>query len=158
MLFSTDSAAIHTSRLTKDWFKRKKNIEVLDYVSRFKPNRKVVGNFVRKSMLYSHDHYTYTYPHRTQRRNKDERHSLLEKYTSHFIWKGCVWEGVGDRTELQHIDTHSIGHNRVSFPFSWTAQPGAWGPSLCGCWFSLQHLFSNWSDLQTHLIPNSFDL
>ena len=33
--------------------------------------------------------------------NKDERHSLLEKYTSHFNWKGCVWEGVGDRTELQ---------------------------------------------------------
>ena len=29
---------------------------------------------------------------------------LLEKYTSHFIWKGCVWEGVGDRSELQHID------------------------------------------------------
>ena len=24
----------------------------------------------------------------TQRRNKDERHSSLEKYTSHFIWKG----------------------------------------------------------------------
>ena len=29
---------------------------------------------------------------------------LLEKYTSHFIWKGCMWEGVGDRIELQHID------------------------------------------------------
>ena len=26
-----------------------------------------------------------------------------EKYTSHFIWKGCVWVGVGVRTELQHI-------------------------------------------------------
>ena len=61
--------------------------------------------------------------------NKDERHSLLEKYTSHFIWKGCVWEGVGDRTELQHIDPHSIGHNCVSFPFSWAAQPGAWRPT-----------------------------
>ena len=24
--------------------------------------------------------------------NKDERHSSLEKYTSHFIQKGCVWE------------------------------------------------------------------
>ena len=48
---------------------------------------------------------------------------FLEKYTSHFIWKGCVWEGAGDRTELQHIDPHSIGHNRVSFPFSWAAQP-----------------------------------
>ena len=38
--------------------------------------------------------------------NKDEWHSSLEKYTYHFIWKGWVWEGVGDRTELQHIDPH----------------------------------------------------
>ena len=36
--------------------------------------------------------------------NNNERHSLLEIYTSHFIWKGCVWEWVGDRSELQHID------------------------------------------------------
>ena len=49
---------------------------------------------------------------------------FLEKYTSHFIWKGCVWKGVGDRTELKHIDPHSIDHDRVSFPFSWAAQPG----------------------------------
>ena len=46
-----------------------------------------------------------------------------------------MWEGVGDRTELQHIDPHSIGHNRVSFPFSWAAQPGAWGSTLLGADF-----------------------
>ena len=51
----------------------------------------------------------------TQHYNNDERHNLLEKYTSHFIWKGCVWEGVEDRTELQHIDPNSIGHQRF-FP------------------------------------------
>ena len=52
----------------------------------------------------------------------DERHSSLEKYTSHFIWKGSkglqkvlLWEGVGDRTELQHIDPHSYGHQRCVF-------------------------------------------
>ena len=67
--------------------------------------------------------------------NKDERHCLLEKYTSHFIWKGCVWEGVEDRTELQHIDPHSIGNDHVSFPFYWAAQPGAWGPTLLGASF-----------------------
>ena len=40
--------------------------------------------------------------------------------------------GFGDGTELQHIDPHSFGHKRVFFPFSWAAQPGAWGPaSLC---------------------------
>ena len=50
-----------------------------------------------------------------QRHNEDERHDLLEKYTSHFIWKGCVWEGVGDRTELQYIDPHSYGHQRCVF-------------------------------------------
>ena len=104
---------------------------------------------------------------------------LLEKYASHFIWKGCVWVGVGDQTELQHIDPHSIGHNCVSFPVSWAAQPGTWGPSLsgtcshssifsptptswligglrapsAGCWLSLPHLVSNWSGLQTNWLP-----
>ena len=58
-------------------------------------------------------------------------------------WKGWVWEGVGDRREQPHIDPHSIGHNRVSFPFSWAAQPGAWGPSLSGTCSSIQHLLSN---------------
>ena len=40
----------------------------------------------------------------------------------------------------------------VSFPFSWAAQPEAWGPSLTGCWFSLPFLTSNSFDLQTGLI------
>ena len=71
--------------------------------------------------------------------NKNEQHSLLEKYTSHFIWKGCVWERVWDRTELQHIDPHSTGHNPVSFPLSWAAQPGAWGPASLGAGF-LYHI------------------
>ena len=26
---------------------------------------------------------------------------------------------------------HSYGHNSISFPFSWAAQPGTWGPSSC---------------------------
>ena len=46
----------------------------------------------------------------------------------------CVWEGTGDRTELQHIDPHSIGHYRVSFLFSYD-QLGAWGPTLLGAGF-----------------------
>ena len=90
---------------------------------------------------------------------KTSGHRSLEKYTSHFIWKGSKgllkvllcerW--VGDRTELQHIDPHSYGHNSISFPFSWAVQPGAWGPSLSGTWSSFQHLVwtptglnSNW--------------
>ena len=54
-----------------------------------------------------------------------------------------MWEGVGDWTELQHIDPHSYGHNSISFPFSWAAQQGVWGPSLSGTWSSFQHLLSN---------------
>ena len=85
-----------------------------------------------------------------------------------------MWEGLGDRTELQHIDPHSYGHQRffpillgcstgslgshsagcwfsqppptrlipnssgyhsLSFPFSWAAQPGAWGPASLGAGF-----------------------
>ena len=86
---------------------------------------------------------------------KTSGHSSWEKYTSHFIERGrkgyegyyCVWEGVGDWTELQHIDPHSHGHNSVSFPFSRAAQPEAWGPSLSGTWSSFQHLLSNWPEL-----------
>ena len=74
--------------------------------------------------------------------------TVLRKIYLSLYWKGSVWEGVGDRTELQHIDPHSIGHNSISFPLSWAAQPGPWGPSLSGSWFSLPHLISNSSDLQ----------
>ena len=55
-----------------------------------------------------------------------------------------MWADVGDRTELQHIDPNSYGHNRVSFPFSWAAQPEAWGPSLSG--ICSHSIFSNSSD------------
>ena len=69
----------------------------------------------------------------------DKRHSSLEKYTSHFIWKGCVWEGVGDRTELQHIDPHSYDHQRF-FSVVQGCSTGGRGPSLSECWFSLPQL------------------
>ena len=80
--------------------------------------------------------------------------TVLRKIYLSLYWKGCVWEQVGERTKLQHIDPHFIGHNRVSFPFSWAVQPGAWGPSLSGCWFSLPHLISNSSDPQLVWSPN----
>ena len=71
---------------------------------------------------------------------KTSEHSSLEKYISHIIWKGSKgllkvllcerW--VGGWTELQHIDPHSYGHNSVSFPFFWAAQPGSGGPASLG--------------------------
>ena len=41
------------------------------------------------------------------------------------------------------LTPHSIGHNHVSFPFSWAANPRAWWPSLSGTCSSIQHLLSN---------------
>ena len=68
-----------------------------------------------------------------------------------------MWEGVGDQTELQHIDLLSpSGHSRVSFSFSWTAQPGAWCPSLSGT-CSHPSIFPPTS-LQTHWLPVFTDL
>ena len=39
----------------------------------------------------------------------------LKKYTSHFICNVCMWEVVGDWTELQYIDPHSYGHQHWVF-------------------------------------------
>ena len=78
-------------------------------------------------------------------------HSSLEKYTSHFTWKGSKgllkallcerW--IRGWTELQYLDPYSHGHNSVSFPFSRAAQPGSWEPSLSGICSSFQHFLSN---------------
>ena len=62
---------------------------------------------------------------------KTSGHSSLEKYTSHFIEKVVCERELETEQRLQHIDPHSPGYHSLSFPFSWAAQPGAWGPSLC---------------------------
>ena len=68
---------------------------------------------------------------------------FLEKCTSHFIWKGCMWEGVGDRTELKHFDPDSYGHQRF-FPVLQGCSTGGPGAQLsAGCWLSLPHLVTN---------------
>ena len=78
------------------------------------------------------NNYTYIY---MQNHNNDTiktSDTVLRKIYLSFYWKGCVGEGVGDLTELQHINPNSIGHNWVSFPL-WDM-------------FSFQHLLSNSSD------------
>ena len=62
------------------------------------------------TLLYTHMHAEYIL---TQwiKTSKD----FFKKYTTHFIWKVCEWEGVGDRTELQNIDPHSYDHLRCVF-------------------------------------------
>ena len=60
---------------------------------------------------------------------------LLEKYTSHFIWKGSKGllkvlrceKWVGNWTELQHIDPYFYGHNSVFFSVLLACSTGGLG-------------------------------
>ena len=97
--------------------------------------------------------YSYADACRIITTHKDDATQFLEKYTSHFIWKGCVWEGVGDRTELQHIDPHSYGHQRCVFLILQGCSTGGPGTLFAGCWLSLPHLVTNGSGLQTNWLP-----
>ena len=79
---------------------------------------------------------------------------LRKIFTSHFIarvrkglLKVCVWEGAGDRTELQYFDPHSYGRHVVSFLFSWCPTGGLESHSA-GWWPLLLHLISNFSGPQ----------
>ena len=56
-------------------------------------------------------------------------------YLSLYLKCSCVWEGVGDRTELQYIDPHSYGHQRCVFLVLLNCKTGAWGPSHSGTCF-----------------------
>ena len=64
-----------------------------------------------------------------------------------------MWEGVGNRTELQYIDPHSYGHRRCVFLVLQGCSTG--GPEVHSavCRLSLPYLVSNSSVLQTHWLP-----
>ena len=111
-------------------------------------------------MFYSHDqlykhiiHIIYICMQNQRHNNKDEWHSLLEKYTSHFIWKVCVWEGVGERTELQHIDPPLYWPWPRFFLILLCCSTGSIGTHSAGCWLSLPHLITKGSGLQTNWHP-----
>ena len=113
----------------------------------------------------------------SQRHNdKGRAKTYLKNKTSPFICNVCVWEGVGDRTELQHIDPTLIAVSVVSFSFSRAAQPEAQWPSTLlddgflycilsptglqssiggpgQVWLSLPHLLSDVSDPQLNRGP-----
>ena len=63
-----------------------------------------------------------------------------------------MWEGVGDRTELQHIDPQSYGHQRL-FPALQGCSTGGPGAHSAGCGLSLTHVVTNGSGLQTNWLP-----
>ena len=80
--------------------------------------------------------------------NKDERHSSLEKYTFFFIERAVCERELETEQNCNILTPHSIGHNRVSFPFYWPAQPGAWWAA------SLGHVPQSSLFSPTRLIPN----
>ena len=70
-------------------------------------------------LLYTHiiQLYIYTYIcwiHTDAMIIKTSEDFFKKIYLSLYC-KVCVWEGVGDRTELQYIDPHSYGHQRCVF-------------------------------------------
>ena len=84
-------------------------------------------------VLYSHEQlYIHICMQKHIQHNKDEQTQFFRKIYLWLYWKGCVWEGVGDRTKTAtYWPPNSSGYHSLSFLFSWAAQPGAWGPSLC---------------------------
>ena len=56
-----------------------------------------------------------------------------------------MWEGVGDRTELQYIDPHSYGHQRCVFLVLQSCSTGGPEAHSAGCGLSLPHLVTNGS-------------
>ena len=84
--------------------------------------------------------------------NESQRHNdkgrvktSLKKKISHFICNVCVWEGVGDRTELQYIDPHSYGHQRCVFLILQSCSTGGPEAHSAGRGLSLPHLVTNGS-------------
>ena len=59
-----------------------------------------------------------------------------------------LWEGVGDRTELQYIDPHSYGRQRCVFLVLQGRPTGGPEAHSAGWWLSLLHLISIFSEPQ----------
>ena len=122
----------------------------------------VVKSSRRIGCYIAMNNYTCTYTCRNIFNTiKTSGHSSLEKYTSHFIWKGSkglrrvlLWERwVGDWTELQHIDPPTLlAITAILSRFPGLLNRGPGGPASAGTWFSFQHLLSNWCELPVHRV------
>ena len=70
------------------------------------------------------------------------------------LFKVLLWEGVGDRTELQYVDPHSYGRQHCVFLVLQGCSTGGPGAQLsAGWWLSLLHLISNFSGPQLNRGP-----
>ena len=91
--------------------------------------------------MYSHEQlYIHICMQKHNDSIKTSGHRSWEQYTSHFIRKGCVWEGVGDWTELQHIDPPNSSGTAFLSRSPGLLNRGPRGPASAGTWFSFQHL------------------
>ena len=96
--------------------------------------------------------YSYAVSCRTQRRNEDERHSLLEKYIPLTLFERFVCERKLETEQNCNILPPTLMAISVSFPLSRVAQPEARGPSsLLDAGF-LYHILSP-TGLQTNWLP-----
>ena len=80
---------------------------------------------------------------------KQSSEDFFKKIYLSLYCKVCVWEGVGDRTELQYTDPHSYGHQRCVFLVLLVCSTG--GPEAqlsAGWWLSLPQLVTNFSGPQ----------
>ena len=125
-------------------------------------------------LLYSHDQlYIHIYMQKHIQHNKDERRHFFRTIYLSLYWKDCVWEGVGDRTKTAtYWPPNSSGYHSLSFlspgllnrgPLCWElvlstvyylqlTQSGVLRAPSAGCWFSLQHVISNWLELPVHRV------
>ena len=74
--------------------------------------------------------------------------TVLKKNIPLTLFESIVCERVLETEQNCNILTPILMAIRVSFPFSWAAQPGAWGPASLGAGF-LYRILS-----PTRLIPN----
>ena len=72
--------------------------------------------------------------------------TVLRKIYLSLYCKVCVWEGDGDRIELQYIGPHSYGHQRCVFLVLLMLNRTPGGSAFC--WLSLLHLVTNSPELQ----------
>ena len=93
-----------------------------------------------------------------KRRRKNRTTSLQILYLSLYckgskgLFRVCMWEGAGDRTETSYFDLHSLWPSRCVFLvlLMLNRRPRA---HSAGCWLSLLHLISILSGPQT---PSGF--
>ena len=102
----------------------------------------------------------YSYVDACKRHYKDEQNSSLEKYTSHFIWKDCVWEVSWRPNRTATFWSPLLWLSAFLSHSPWLLNWGPRGPSLSGTCSSIQHLlptglFSNWLNFLCTELYNS---